>query len=123
MAWRCLVETLSVAVRLTCPPPPSLSREVTDHQRLSGAGYCFSASAPPFTCAVATQALKSLSPELLTQLADNAAHMHKLVASIPGLEVISDDASPIVQAQLEGASAGDAGTGEEQEARLRLRGA
>src|SRR5689334_14457026 len=33
------------------------SREVVDHQRLSGAGYCFSASAPPFLCAAATSAL------------------------------------------------------------------
>ncbi len=33
------------------------STEVVDHQRLSGAGYCFSASAPPF---VSTAALKAL---------------------------------------------------------------
>lgn len=33
-------------------------REVVDHQRLSGAGYCFSAAAPPFTAAAADEALK-----------------------------------------------------------------
>jgi len=29
--------------------------EVVDHQRLSGAGYCFSASAPPFVAVAAME--------------------------------------------------------------------
>ena len=33
-------------------------REVVDHQRLSGAGYCFSASTPPFVAKAATVALE-----------------------------------------------------------------
>ena len=37
------------------------SREVTDHQRLAGAGYCFSASAPPFLCATAQSALQRMT--------------------------------------------------------------
>ena len=32
--------------------------EVIDHQRLSGAGYCFSAAAPPFYSAAAIAAEK-----------------------------------------------------------------
>lgn len=46
------------------------SRDVTDHQRLSGAGYVFSASTPPSLCATAIQALTVLrtQPELLEAL-------------------------------------------------------
>ena len=39
------------------------SREVVDHQRLSGAGYCFSASLPPFLAVAASEALARLSSE------------------------------------------------------------
>ena len=34
--------------------------EVADHQRLSGAGYCFSASAPPFVSTAASMSLACL---------------------------------------------------------------
>lgn len=36
------------------------SEEVVDHQRLSGAGYCFSASAPPFLSRVCVAAIRKL---------------------------------------------------------------
>ena len=36
------------------------TREIVDHQRLAGAGYCFSASAPPFLSAVALVTLNEL---------------------------------------------------------------
>ena len=36
------------------------SEEVVDHQRLSGAGYCFSASAPPFLRKVCTASVRRL---------------------------------------------------------------
>ena len=36
------------------------SEEVVDHQRLSGAGYCFSASAPPFLSKVCVESIKRL---------------------------------------------------------------
>ena len=36
------------------------SEEVVDHQRLSGAGYCFSASAPPFLSKVCVESVKRL---------------------------------------------------------------
>ncbi len=54
------------------------TREVADHQRLSGAGYCFSASTPPALCATATQALALMRtrPALLGDLKRNAAAMH-----------------------------------------------
>ncbi|KAL3800197.1 hypothetical protein HJC23_001118 [Cyclotella cryptica] len=40
------------------------SEEVVDHQRLSGAGYCFSASAPPFLSKVCVASLKRLQGNL-----------------------------------------------------------
>jgi len=36
------------------------SRQVVEHQRLSGLGYCFSASLPPFTATAGIEALKRL---------------------------------------------------------------
>ncbi|KAL3767268.1 hypothetical protein ACHAW5_002071 [Stephanodiscus triporus] len=40
------------------------SEEVVDHQRLSGAGYCFSASAPPFLAKVCLASIRRLEGRL-----------------------------------------------------------
>jgi len=40
------------------------SEEVVDHQRLSGAGYCFSASAPPFLSKVCLASVRRLEGKL-----------------------------------------------------------
>jgi len=75
------------------------SREVVDHQRLSGAGYCFSASAPPFLCATASAALARLraEPALAAALQARAAAMHGRLAAAGGgaLALLGDAASPI----------------------------
>lgn len=42
----------------------SFNTEVVDHQRLSGAGYCFSASAPPFLSKVCVASVKRLEGDL-----------------------------------------------------------
>ena len=49
------------------------NEEVVDHQRLSGAGYCFSASAPPFTASAAIVGLRRMRdrPDLLDRLRVN----------------------------------------------------
>lgn len=39
------------------------TREIVDHQRLSGAGYCFSASAPPFLSAAAIKSLAMIKSD------------------------------------------------------------
>jgi serine palmitoyltransferase len=36
------------------------NEEIVDHHRLSGAGYCFSASSPPFTASATISSLKQL---------------------------------------------------------------
>jgi serine palmitoyltransferase len=75
------------------------SREVVDHQRLSGQGYCFSASAPPFTCATAAAALKEMRdrPALLTTLRNKSKFLQdELAKSLDGFMVLtSDPISPI----------------------------
>jgi serine palmitoyltransferase len=84
------------------------NEEVVDHQRLSGAGYCFSASSPPFTASAAIQALAQLEnrPELLGRLNENKEYLYeKLTTSMKGiipetLVVTSDKRSPIVFLEL-----------------------
>ena len=79
------------------------TREVIDHQRLSGAGYCFSASSPPFLSACACQALLEIerAPELVLQLQKNSMLLWKGLNSIDELHVVSDAPSPIIHLQLE----------------------
>jgi serine palmitoyltransferase len=78
--------------------------EVVDHQRLSGAGYCFSAAAPPFVSTVALKSLNILKaePKLITQLEKNAELVNKLTSDVCGayLSVLSDKKSPILIASL-----------------------
>lgn len=78
------------------------SLEVVEQQRLSGAGYCFSAASPPFTAAAAIQALKTLKahPELLSKLAQNREYLYEGLSEVPGLVVTSDKLSSIAFLQL-----------------------
>jgi serine palmitoyltransferase len=82
------------------------NEEVVDHQRLSGAGYCFSASVPPFTASAAIQALLSIKeqPELITTLHSNIQYMYQQLAEeLPKTSILcvtSDERSPIVVLQL-----------------------
>lgn len=69
--------------------PIPIVYQVVDHQRLSAAGYCYSASAPPFVSAAASAALRMLraEPALVSALRKNADFLHKAVRTVPGLEV------------------------------------
>lgn len=59
---------------------------VIDHQRLSGQGYCYSASLPPLLATAARVALDVLeSPEggeLLTSLRGNASYLRKQLKKV-----------------------------------------
>ena len=58
-----------------------------DHQRLSGLGYCFSASLPPYLATAAIGALDILeggAAALLPAVTANAQLMRSLLAEIPG---------------------------------------
>lgn len=52
--------------------------EVVEHQKLSAAGYTYSASAPPFVCKAATVALQKMSknPEICANVRQNATRMY-----------------------------------------------
>lgn len=70
--------------------------EVIDHQRLSGAGYCFSAAAPPFVSAAALRALDILetSRSDLASLQKNVRYVHDKLAR--DNRVLSQPPSPLV---------------------------
>lgn len=73
------------------PRPPETGRphQVVDHQRLSAAGYCYSASAPPFVSAAASASLRMLraEPSLVSALRKNAEFLHAAISKIAGLKV------------------------------------
>jgi serine palmitoyltransferase len=71
-----------------------IKTEVVDHQRLSGAGYCFSASAPPFLSKVCVASVKRLEGNLeeihkdfRTKLKEN--EYEKLETEISGSQLLN----------------------------------
>lgn len=76
------------------------NREVTDHQRLAGAGYCFSASAPPFLCATAQHALENMTPKKLKTLATRCKQLSRGMQRLRRFKVVSAEASPVLHARL-----------------------
>lgn len=70
---------------------------IVDHQRLSGLGYCFSASLPPFQAGVAIAALDIIeaNPGIIGTLKENCIYMHEHLIKIPDLIILSVNLSPI----------------------------
>jgi serine palmitoyltransferase len=100
------VEILTVAMDTALGSVGGLcigTREVVDHQRLSGAGYCFSASAPPFLSAAACESLAQLrnNPEILCMLRKNSEALHKGLSGIKGMKLLSNDVTPVMHLVLD----------------------
>lgn len=78
------------------------SREIVDHQRLSGAGYCFSAAGPPFLSASAVESLHQMetTPDLLASLQANAVELAAALSSIDELQIRSKDVTPVIHLVL-----------------------
>lgn len=78
------------------------TREIVDHQRLSGAGYCFSASAPPFLSASASLALQKMeaNPSLLEDLHTNAAALFEKLKKAKHLTVQAAVPTPVLSLVL-----------------------
>eukprot|EP00239_Pterosperma_sp_CCMP1384_P001575 CAMPEP_0197855584 /NCGR_PEP_ID=MMETSP1438-20131217/26906_1 /TAXON_ID=1461541 /ORGANISM="Pterosperma sp., Strain CCMP1384" /LENGTH=465 /DNA_ID=CAMNT_0043470757 /DNA_START=308 /DNA_END=1705 /DNA_ORIENTATION=+ len=76
--------------------------ESVEHQRLSGAGYVFSASLPPYlsTASRTTLALLQEHPETLDKLQTNAAHMRKALKEIKGIVLDGPEVSPLMHLRL-----------------------
>nr|XP_058927022.1 serine palmitoyltransferase 1 isoform X2 [Kogia breviceps] len=76
---------------------------VIDHQRLSGQGYCFSASLPPLLAAAAIEALNIMeeNPGIFAVLKEKCKRIHKALQGISGLKVVGESISPAFHLQLE----------------------
>jgi len=83
------------------------NEEVVDHQRLSGAGYCFSASSPPFTATAAMASLSLLMQEtsLTKKLQSNLKYFHQQLSKSSILSSSftrsSHENSPLIQLEFE----------------------
>ncbi|KAK7100678.1 serine palmitoyltransferase 1-like [Littorina saxatilis] len=75
---------------------------IIDHQRLSGMGYCFSASQPPMVAVAASKAMELMqnNPVMLVKLRENCERVHKAIKDIEGVEVRGSPLSPVIHLQL-----------------------
>lgn len=74
------------------------SSYVVDHQRLSGSGYCFSASLPPLLAASALKCINIFAQEseLFSKLRQRSKKMHEeLQSKLPRFKVDGDSFSPL----------------------------
>uniref|UniRef100_A0A8C2G7E7 Serine palmitoyltransferase 1 n=1 Tax=Cyprinus carpio TaxID=7962 RepID=A0A8C2G7E7_CYPCA len=71
--------------------------------RLSGQGYCFSASLPPMLASAAIEALNIMEedPGIFRVLQDKCKHVHKALQGTPGLKVVGEPLAPALHLQLE----------------------
>jgi len=78
------------------------SPAVVEHQRLSGAGYCFSASAPPYTSTASLCSLATIErkPELIRTVQAKARRVRMALSGTRGIEVKGDDISPLIHIRL-----------------------
>ncbi|XP_053558357.1 serine palmitoyltransferase 1 [Bombina bombina] len=76
---------------------------VIDHQRLSGQGYCFSASLPPMLASAAIEGLNIMeeNPDVFNVLRTKCKQIHKALQGVSGLKVIGESFSPAFHLQLE----------------------
>uniref|UniRef100_A0A672HXP1 Serine palmitoyltransferase 1 n=1 Tax=Salarias fasciatus TaxID=181472 RepID=A0A672HXP1_SALFA len=79
---------------------------VIDHQRLSGQGYCFSASLPPMLAAAAIEALNIMEedPDIFSVLRQKCKQVYQALQGIPGLKLEGVPVAPALHLQLEKSS-------------------
>lgn len=86
------------------------SWEVVDYQRLNNAGYVFSASAPPFTAACCSEAIRIMrqEPDLVEKLRANSLFVHeKLQHLCKHFSSSSSPFSPIMHFRVKSSLLGD----------------
>eukprot|EP00658_Telonema_sp_P-2_P013910 TRINITY_DN15270_c0_g1_i8.p1 TRINITY_DN15270_c0_g1~~TRINITY_DN15270_c0_g1_i8.p1 ORF type:complete len:1344 (+),score=258.10 TRINITY_DN15270_c0_g1_i8:57-4088(+) len=85
------------------------SETMIHHQRLSGAGYVFSASLPPFLCTAASEALACMDaePDRRERLIQHTKILRSGLSSVDGLEVAGALESPMMFVRWPGATALD----------------
>lgn len=77
-------------------------RYIIDHQRLSGLGYCFSASVPPMMAAAAIEAINIIesAPDKVSRLQANTTLLRELLQKCKGVVVCGDKLSPVIHLRL-----------------------
>ncbi|XP_045495873.1 serine palmitoyltransferase 1 [Colias croceus] len=70
---------------------------IVEHQRLSGLGYCFSASLPPMLTQAAISALDIIEkqPNIISELDDNSRKLNKALANLKHYTFRGDELSPV----------------------------
>lgn len=71
---------------------------IIEHQRLSGLGYCFSASLPAFLSQVAVHAIELFEkrPSMFVELENVSKNFHNKLMGLDGVfEILSDPISPL----------------------------
>lgn len=70
---------------------------IIEHQRLSGLGYCFSASLPPCLSDIACQALQMFEqdPGMFELLRKKSTEMHEALEKLTKFKLLSDPISPL----------------------------
>jgi len=73
------------------------SSYVVDHQRISGLGYCFSASLPPMLAGAGLHALNLIkeNPHYITELQENCQYLHKKLSKLQGYNLEGHELSPL----------------------------
>eukprot|EP00455_Lapot_gusevi_P000636 TRINITY_DN102_c0_g1_i3.p1 TRINITY_DN102_c0_g1~~TRINITY_DN102_c0_g1_i3.p1 ORF type:complete len:202 (+),score=85.46 TRINITY_DN102_c0_g1_i3:75-608(+) len=78
------------------------THEVCNHQRLSGAGYCFSASSPPYSVTAGLVALDLIDSDKsrLQKLRHNATRLRVGLSNLAGVQIDGPEFSPIVHIRM-----------------------
>ncbi|KAM7345178.1 serine palmitoyltransferase subunit I isoform 1-T2 [Cochliomyia hominivorax] len=73
------------------------SHFIVEHQRLSGLGYCFSASLPPMLCQAAISALNRFEkdPQIFHELQENSKLLHNVFSKFSKLQLKGNELSPV----------------------------
>lgn len=73
------------------------SHFIVEHQRLSGLGYCFSASLPPMLCQAAISALNRFEkdPQIFAELREMSILLHEIFSKFSKLVLKGNKLSPV----------------------------
>ncbi|TMW49404.1 hypothetical protein DOY81_005548 [Sarcophaga bullata] len=73
------------------------SHFIVEHQRLSGLGYCFSASLPPMLCQAAISALNRFEkdPQIFAELREMSIFLHEIFSKFSKLLLQGNKLSPV----------------------------
>lgn len=78
------------------------SRVVTEHQRINGTAFVFSAAMPPLLAVAATEAINILTdtPSILSTLQENVRTVRTILEKVDCITIPSHPASPIIHVQV-----------------------